>query len=124
MFFRLFFRSNKGFVGSLCRPGTKLSVQLKKTAPKAVFRYKYCGELTLSVHRLHADGARRTVVKHDPAGHLGEDGVILAASGTGARLETRTALTHDYRAGCYNLAGETLTAETLRVGVAPVPACT
>src|SRR5512132_1712310 len=67
------------------------------------------------------EAALAACLEDDLAVSLGEDRVVPADPGAGARAEARAALAHDDRPGADALAVEDLDAKHLRVRVAPVP---
>src|SRR5690349_19010942 len=60
------------------------------------------------------------VLEFDHAGHLREQGVVLAPTDVEAGLNLGAALAHDHAAAGYELAAEYLHAQSLGVGVATV----
>src|SRR5438552_4107593 len=66
------------------------------------------------------DPAAIALPEHNRATGGGEQGVVAAAADVVAGVELGTALAHDDRPGRHRLAAETLDAEALGRGVAPV----
>src|SRR5262245_53663004 len=92
------------------------------TTPRAPVPWGWNWTLTLFGRVDPGQLATADLVVDDAAGHLGEQGVVAAATHAGAGVDARAPLAHQDRAGGDHLTAEPLHAKALGRGVAAVAA--
>src|ERR1700733_1474222 len=76
----------------------------------------------LGGQRIDADelAEAAAIAKHDDTGNLGKERIVLAAADVLARLEGGAALPHQNRSSGHGFSAESLHAQALGIGIAPV----